>query len=132
MWRWIAALYAATLAAHHGYRWAAGDTAGREFFYVARGVEGALLFLSLALLAATRRAAAERWALFALAVYGAVEEALTAMCGIGWYWLTPPAAQAIAAGGDLCSRSRGWWWMSIVATAVILLAARMRDESAGH
>lgn len=41
MWRWIAALYAAMLAAHHGYRWAAGDAAreaGRTIPRLARAL----------------------------------------------------------------------------------------------
>lgn len=90
-------LFALVLGTHAGYpllasMWPDPDAAARSWFYVLRGIEGAALFLVVAALA--RR----EWSLIAACLWGAAEEAQTAVCRLS---LPMGEATSVLSGG-LC------------------------------
>ena len=76
-----------TLVTHLGFSLLPGMTPAR-WFYVLRGAEGAILFLSLSLLPVR---GLSKLLLASLILAGATMEALTAICGLAFYWGRSPA-----------------------------------------
>lgn len=127
-------LAAATLATHRAYAplsqlWAQPARAAEELFYVLRGVEGTVLFCAVLWLAERARAGAWLAPLALLAIYGAVEEALTAFCGAAYLAANGAGRAAVDASADLCDRVTGWAWaVALLAVIVLWLAWRRRYE----
>lgn len=120
MWTVIALLWLVTLGAHKGYNYLPLDIQP-QMFYVARGIAGAALYL---LLPYWIGQASTRWQCHALtlcAIYGATEEALTAICGTNFYFV---AAGKTFIGSRLCSEMHALNWPTtaiLVATLLVMV-----------
>ena len=99
-------------ATHYGYdvlamSYADPVQAGKAWFYILRGVEGAALFGIVA-------AMAKRPAVFIVCLFGMVEESQTAICRAS----LPIAEQpAVAAFSGLCGSSWAMAWLFALALA---------------
>jgi hypothetical protein len=115
----LAALWIASIATFGGWKfvaWVHDMQAAREYFYVAQGALGCLVFLSLLI----RWTVRQRLVVLLLAVYGAAEQALVAMCGAAWYWHYSGTTPL----GPICNQAHGWSWSVLVLAAITLWAIR--------
>ena len=138
MTRWLALLWLTQLVTHWSPRVIAwgwpGDPAAnrvaRELFYVMQGVQSVPLLLTLALLISRPRLTAwQARAALALAVYGAAEQSLIAICGSAYYFFTPAAVTINTALPSLCSRGASWWWVPMFFAFLTLTIMRLRREN---
>lgn len=135
---WLALLWALQIATHWTPRviaWAwPGDVianrVSRELFYVLQGAAAVPLLLTLALLISRPRLTPwQAHAAMALAVYGAAEQALVAICGAAYYFAVPPEVTVNTALPSLCSRGASWWWVPIFFAFLTLTIVRLRREN---
>lgn len=106
------ALLLLVAATHYGYAPLAvafddTDAAARALFYVFRGVEGTALFALVGVLS-------RHPAVWAVCLWGAVEESQTAVCRLGAGIDTDASAVDLFAG--LCGPS--WYWGGVVIAAM--------------
>ena len=129
MWIAIGALLCVSLATHLLFGALPWMTPAR-WFYVLRGLEGTLLFLSLPLLAQRTPTPRQLAAVVTVAMFGATMEALTAICGLAWYWGKGPIPQP--SGGLLCDAAhpQTWAWLTIAFAAALILIVRARRDPA--
>ena len=118
MWTAITVLWLLTLAVHKGYGYLPLDIQP-QVFYVARGVEGMLLFLLLPYLAGCKLTRWQAHMMILCAIYGAAEEALTAICGTNYYFA---AGHATFSGSRLCSGPAALNWITTTLLLATLLA----------
>lgn len=138
MWFLICALAAVTLFTHDGYvslstYWVDSKRAAEEIYYVARGIEGLLLFGAVLYSAATEKRAtpAQICALVALVVYGAAQETLSAVCGVAYMAMTGVGKHPNDRSAQLCDAATGWAWY-IIALSVLLLIAFVLERRRAH
>ena len=129
MWIAIAALLCITVMAQLSFGLLPAMTPAR-WFYVLRGMEGAILFLLLPLMAQRTPTSRQLAALVTVAMFGATMEALTAICGLAWYWGKGPIPQP--SGGLLCDAAhpQTWAWLTIAVAAALILIVRARRDPA--
>lgn len=117
--RLAAFLLALIAAVHFGYpllaaSYADPEEAGRVIFYAARGVEGTALFLLVGLFARRR-------VVWAVCLWGAVEESQSAICQLAIGIEKAPAHEMFE---GICGK--GYYMMGLIAVAA--LATRILDR----
>ena len=119
--KWVAVTLIISLGVmltHNGVDLLAPSQAAREeLFYVSRGFLGVILFGAIVLYA--QAAGQASTALLAICTYGAVQEALTSVCGAS-YMLQPVR---MTVGQSLCDRVTGWQPWTIFGGLCALLIA---------
>lgn len=118
MWVVITFLWALTLTVHKGYNLLPQELQP-AVFYVARGIEGCALYLLVPYWLGRVISPLQMHMLILCAIYGATEEALTAICGTNYYLL---AAGAQFTGSHLCSGPAALNWLTTTLLLVALLA----------
>jgi hypothetical protein len=101
-----------TFAAHTVYLLFPEGRVAEEVFYVMRGVEGVVIFFALGYFAF--RPTIKRFPtglLFLSCVFGAYEEALTAVCGLPAIGARLDAKPIVAAADGLCGMAMGFPWV---------------------
>lgn len=105
MSRVAAILFSIVLATHYGYAplsmlWDDPVRAARAIFYIARGIEGFVLYMLVAALIVGHqsgrkaRPTAGDYAVLGVCAWGAIEEGLTAICRLSVGIASPPAGRA--------------------------------------
>lgn len=101
-----------TFVAHTLYLFFPAGRVAEEVFYVMRGVEGTVIFFALGYFAF--RPTVKRFPtglLFLACVFGAYEEALTAVCGLPAIGERLASKPIVAAADGLCGMAMGFPWV---------------------
>lgn len=135
------ALIVATLAAvflrHIGSEWFAHlwadpenplavPDAERELYYIFGGLQGALLLVVCASLAARLLRGWWLASVYALMVYGVFQETLGALCGAAYLFLNGPGPSDIDKSAGMCNAAHGlegWLVLSVVVLSVLWWSA---------
>lgn len=115
--------------------WDNSARAASEIFYVARGVEGAVLFLTVLWYCERKPKEIEVLVLMLTCVYGAVQEALTSICGAAYVSLFGVGKhENNNSGKGLCDFSSGWegtvWATVFFGFALVLIIRLLRKKNA--